>query len=106
MLALVEGADAGANYFEKICRTAPRPALEVMAADLETYRRRAGNFYHRVRAIFFLEALHRYFLPPLFAADAFRLWTVDAPLPVDAGAREIAIARHARTILDDRMLMP
>jgi gamma-glutamyltranspeptidase len=28
--------------------------------------------------------------PPLFAgAEAFRLWTVDAPLPVDAGAREI-----------------
>ena len=27
--------------------------------------------------------------PPLFAgADAFRLWTVDAPLPVDSGARE------------------
>ena len=29
--------------------------------------------------------------PPLFAAaDAFRLWIVDAPLPVDSGAREIA----------------
>ncbi len=29
--------------------------------------------------------------PPLFAAaDAFRLWMVDAPLPVDSGAREIA----------------
>jgi gamma-glutamyltranspeptidase len=28
--------------------------------------------------------------PPLFAQpDAFRLWLVDAPLPVDAGAREI-----------------
>ena len=28
--------------------------------------------------------------PPLFAdAEAFRLWTVDAPLPVDAGAREV-----------------
>jgi gamma-glutamyltranspeptidase len=28
--------------------------------------------------------------PPLFAnPEAFRLWTVDAPLPVDAGAREI-----------------
>jgi gamma-glutamyltranspeptidase / glutathione hydrolase len=28
--------------------------------------------------------------PPLFAgAEAFRLWIVDAPLPVDAGAREI-----------------
>jgi gamma-glutamyltranspeptidase len=31
--------------------------------------------------------------PPLFAtAEAFRLWTVDAPLPVDAGAREIVSA--------------
>ncbi|HEY7500107.1 MAG TPA: gamma-glutamyltransferase [Vicinamibacterales bacterium] len=31
--------------------------------------------------------------PPLFAnAEAFRLWTIDAPLPVDAGAREIAHA--------------
>ena len=29
--------------------------------------------------------------PPLFAGgDAFRLWIVDAPLPVDSGAREIA----------------
>ena len=29
--------------------------------------------------------------PPLFAGgDAFRLWLVDAPLPVDSGAREIA----------------
>jgi gamma-glutamyltranspeptidase/glutathione hydrolase len=29
--------------------------------------------------------------PPLFAsADAFRLWTIDAPLPVDSGARELA----------------
>ncbi len=27
--------------------------------------------------------------PPLFAPDAFRLWTVDAPLPVDAGVREV-----------------
>jgi gamma-glutamyltranspeptidase len=31
--------------------------------------------------------------PPLFAAaDAFRLWIVDAPLPVDSGAREIVTA--------------
>jgi gamma-glutamyltranspeptidase len=31
--------------------------------------------------------------PPLFAAgDAYRLWIVDAPLPVDSGAREIATA--------------
>lgn len=31
--------------------------------------------------------------PPLFAsADAFRLWRIDAPLPVDAGARELSTA--------------
>jgi gamma-glutamyltranspeptidase/glutathione hydrolase len=31
--------------------------------------------------------------PPLFvSADAFRLWIVDAPLPVDAGAREVVQA--------------
>jgi gamma-glutamyltranspeptidase len=39
--------------------------------------------------------------PPLFAAaDAFRLWMVDAPLPVDAGAREITAAapRHGQLV--------
>ena len=31
--------------------------------------------------------------PPLFAgAEAFRLWLVDAPLPIDSGAREIVTA--------------
>ena len=28
--------------------------------------------------------------PPLFAAQGFALWLVDAPLPVDAGARQVA----------------
>ncbi|MBK9992074.1 MAG: UTP--glucose-1-phosphate uridylyltransferase [Verrucomicrobia bacterium] len=40
-----------------------------MAGELEEYRQRAANFYHRVRSIFFLEALHRYFLPPHYPAD-------------------------------------
>jgi gamma-glutamyltranspeptidase / glutathione hydrolase len=38
--------------------------------------------------------------PPLFAAaDAFRLWMVDAPLPVDAGAQELAAPRNAQLIV-------
>ncbi|HET7221228.1 MAG TPA: gamma-glutamyltransferase, partial [Vicinamibacterales bacterium] len=39
--------------------------------------------------------------PPLFAAaDAFHLWTVDAPLPVDSGAREVAApaAKNAQLV--------
>jgi UTP--glucose-1-phosphate uridylyltransferase len=33
------------------------------AADLEAFRHRAENLYERVRALFFLSALHRYHLP-------------------------------------------
>ncbi len=38
---------------------------ELLAAceELETYRRREANLYHRVRALFFLSAIHRYHLP-------------------------------------------
>lgn len=70
LLALVEGAGGGSDYFETLCRASDRAGLEKIAVDLEAYRQRATNFYHRVRSIFFLEALHRYFLPPHFPADA------------------------------------
>ena len=70
LLALVEGAALEDTYFEKLCRTADLSTLERMAGDLELYRQSAKNFYHRVRGIFFLEALHRYFLPPHYPLDA------------------------------------
>ena len=70
LLALVEGAAAGATCFEQLCRATDRAGLERMAAELEAYRQHTGNFYHRVRAVFFLAALHRYFLPPHYPADA------------------------------------
>ncbi|HQL20803.1 MAG TPA: UTP--glucose-1-phosphate uridylyltransferase, partial [Opitutaceae bacterium] len=71
LLSLVEGAAfAGApQCFEQVCRSASRAELEHMAAELEAFRRETPNFYHRVRAIFFLEAIHRYFLPPHYPAD-------------------------------------
>jgi hypothetical protein len=70
LLALVEGAGDSSDYFEKLCRASDRAGLERMAGELEEYRQRAANFYHRVRSIFFLEALHRYFLPPHYPLDA------------------------------------
>lgn len=70
LLALVEGVAPEGSYFEKHCRTSDRRALEHIAAELEAYRQRAQNFYQRVRCIFFLEALHRYFLPPHYDVDA------------------------------------
>lgn len=38
-------------------------ALLAAAAELESFRRREANLYQRVRALFFLSALHRYHLP-------------------------------------------
>jgi len=71
LLDLVEGHEPRGEprFFEQLCRSAPRAELEQFAADLEEYRRGAQNFYHRVRALFFLEAIHRYFLPPHYPAD-------------------------------------
>ena len=44
---------------------AGRPAAELLAAcaELDTYRRREVNLYKRVRALFFITAIHRYHLP-------------------------------------------
>jgi hypothetical protein len=71
LLSLVEGCEAAATQqcFEQVCRVASRAELERMAAELEAFRRTTPNFYHRVRAIFFLEAIHRYFLPPHYPHD-------------------------------------
>lgn len=69
LLELVEGRAEAGCFFEKRCRAETRARLEQDAADLESYRQHASNFYHRVRSIFFLEALHRYFLPPHYPAD-------------------------------------
>jgi hypothetical protein len=63
---MVEGKTTEGSSFERRCRTSSREQLEQDAAALESYRHETENFYHRVRAIFFLEAIHRYFLPPHF----------------------------------------
>ena len=70
LLSLVEGTSRDGAYFEHICRAANQHELESMAEALESYRQHTENFYHRVRAIFFLEAIHRYFLPPHYPADS------------------------------------
>ncbi|OIQ95654.1 hypothetical protein GALL_223300 [mine drainage metagenome] len=63
LIALVEGTADDSTAFEALCTAADRATLEGFADELEAYRHRCTNFYHRVRAVFFLAALHRYFLP-------------------------------------------
>lgn len=45
-------------------------ALLAEADSLESFRQQSPNLYHRVRALLFLYAIHRYHLPPLLADKA------------------------------------
>src|SRR6187402_426836 len=64
---IVASADANVRdcALERWC--AGRSAAELLeaCAELDEYRRGEANLYHRVRALFFLSAIHRYHLPAL-----------------------------------------
>lgn len=48
---------------DSFCHAAPTQNLLQEAADLDLRRRACDNLYHRVRALFFLYAIHRFHLP-------------------------------------------
>src|SRR5262245_16135726 len=48
---------------DALCRPAALDELLTEAADLDAFRRGAENLYERVRALFFLHAIHRFHLP-------------------------------------------
>jgi galactokinase/mevalonate kinase-like predicted kinase len=48
---------------DAFCRSATAATLLAEAADLEKRRRSSDNLYERVRALFFLYAIHRFHLP-------------------------------------------
>ena len=51
---------------ESLCLGLQANQLLEAAADLDAFRRRTSNLYHRVRALFFLAAIYRYHLPKTF----------------------------------------
>ena len=52
------------------CRGAPAAHLLERPTDLERFRRQSDNLYERVRALFFLYAIHRFHLPRRLAPPA------------------------------------
>ena len=48
---------------EVLCREASLEELLAQCAELDLFRRRSDNLYERVRALFFLYAIHRFHLP-------------------------------------------
>ena len=53
---------------ESLCAGVSAADLLAATAELEAFRRRSENLYERVRALFFLYAIHRFHLPPKLAA--------------------------------------
>jgi len=55
---------------EAFARDATAAQLLAECDDLDQFRRAEGNLYHRVRALFFLYAIHRFHLPPKLPPNA------------------------------------
>ena len=54
---------------DSICGDASLATLLECANELDAFRRQELNLYHRVRALFFLEAIYRYHVPKRLAAN-------------------------------------
>lgn len=61
---------------DAFCRAASLAELQAECADLDAFRRASSNLYERVRALFFLYAIHRFHIPlkPAVQARGFIPW--------------------------------
>ena len=55
-----ENAEIKDQSLDKFCRSASTEELLMECADLESFRKKSDNLYHRVRALFFLYGIHRF----------------------------------------------
>lgn len=72
LLSLITAADAATRHQSLDARCATLSAAELLAecAALDDFRRHRENLYERVRALFFLYAIHRFHLPAKLAVSA------------------------------------
>jgi hypothetical protein len=65
LTAIITARDAAVRNrsLDAFCRTASLDDLQCECAALEQFRRSSDNLYERVRALFFLYAIHRFHLP-------------------------------------------
>ena len=70
LVAIITAADPEARdrSIDDVCRDATLADLLGECNALEAFRRQSPNLYERVRALFFLHAIHRFHIPPLVAA--------------------------------------
>ena len=65
LVAIITAADPATRNqsLDAFCRQASLAELRAECAALEEFRQRSDNLYERVRALFFLYAIHRFHLP-------------------------------------------
>ncbi|MFN3410474.1 MAG: UTP--glucose-1-phosphate uridylyltransferase, partial [Limisphaerales bacterium] len=71
LLELITSADPAVRNrpLDEFCARATAAELLAACEALETFRRSRDNLYERVRALFFLYAIHRFHLPAKLPAD-------------------------------------
>lgn len=62
-IIISEDADTRDQALTQICQSMSLPQLLAACQQLDAFRRVSDNLYHRVRALFFLYAIHRFLLP-------------------------------------------
>src|SRR5688572_30367552 len=65
LVNIITASDPSARNqsLDTFCRPASLPTLLAECAELDALRRRSDNLYERVRALFFLYAIHRFHIP-------------------------------------------
>jgi len=65
LIEIITATDAKVRNrsLDSVCRAASLDQLMAACAELDDFRRRSDNLYERVRALFFLYAIHRFHLP-------------------------------------------
>src|SRR6266446_8455394 len=66
LIGIITAAEPGIRNqsLERACADLSARQLLEQCAALDAFRRRSDNLYQRVRALFFLYAIHRFHLPP------------------------------------------
>ncbi len=74
LIGLITSADPAVRNqsLDAFAKAATLPQLLAACAELDAFRRQAENLYERVRALFFLAAIHRFHLPAKLVADDVR----------------------------------
>ena len=81
LLTLITSEDSATRdrSLADACQSLSVSELLTECSELDNFRRSSENLYHRVRAIFFLQAIYRFHLPSKLPANACLLYTSPSP---------------------------